>query len=132
MNTYRFFIPLLSALSLMMSGCMWSRVVVNDPAVVERSRAIKEGVTRESELDGILAAKPTLRMPGKNAHTLAYTFSDTKHNGLMLILVNFTRSTTVAETLYVEVDPASGTVKKVHRTEVPEIEWRVRRRVIAP
>lgn len=109
---------------MLMSGCMWSRVVVNDPAVVERSRAIKEGVTRESELDGILAAKPTMRMPGKSAHTLAYTFSDTKHNGLMLIFFNFTRSTTVAETLYVDVDPKTGTVKKVHRPEVPEIEWR--------
>lgn len=41
----------------------------------------------------------------------------------MLIFFNFTRSTTVAETLYVEVDPSDGTVKKVHRPRVPKIGW---------
>jgi hypothetical protein len=105
-------------------GCMWSRVVVNDPSIVGRSRTIKEGVTKEAELEAILSARPTMRMPVGGADLLAYSFSDTKHNGLMLIAFNFTRSTTVAETLYVEIDRATGTVKKVHRPEVPEVSWR--------
>lgn len=106
------------------SGCMWSRVQVNDPTVVDRSHGIKEGVTAESELDAILQSKPTMRMPGNGKETLAYSFSDTKHNGLMLIVVNFTRSTTVAETLYVEVDSDTRKVRKVYRPKTPGIEWR--------
>lgn len=106
------------------SGCMWSRVKVNDPDIVERSHAVMEGETSEDELDGILLAKPTMRMQAGDVTTLAYSFSDTKHNGLMLVLVNFSRSTTLAETLYVDVDRKSGKVKKVHRPRVPEPEWR--------
>lgn len=106
------------------SGCMWSRVKVNDPDIVSRSYSIREGRTAESELDGILKARPTMRIPGKDTRTLAYSFSDTKHNGLMLLVVNFTRSTTIAETLYVDIDPVTGKVKKVHRPDLPAVEWR--------
>lgn len=114
----------LSGLICLASGCMWSRAKVNDPEIVTRSRAIKPGQTKESELDALLQAKPTLQLPGKDVRTLAYSFSDTKHHGLMLILVNFTRSTTVAETLYVEVDPETRVVQNVRRPNLPQIEWR--------
>lgn len=103
---------------------MWSRVKVNDPDIVLRSYSIVEGRTSESELENILLAKPTTRIPAEGFHTLAYSFSDTKQNGLVLVVVNFSRSTTVAETLYVDVDSGTGKVKKVHRPHIPAVEWR--------
>lgn len=113
-----------AAVLSLVSGCMWSRVQVNDTGIVQRSYAVREGVTLEKDLDAILLAKPTMRLPGKDSRTLAYSFSDTKHNGLMLLVVNFTRSTTVSETLYIEIDDRTGKVRKVHRPYVPEVKWR--------
>lgn len=125
MNISRFFIlaPLCMILSAT-TGCMWSRVKVNDPSIVERSHFVKEGTTHEDDLEEILQAKPTMHIPGRESHTLAYSFSDTKHNGLVLILLNFSRSTTIAETLYIDIDTSTRKVKKVHRPQVPTIEWR--------
>lgn len=114
----------LAAAILASPGCMWSRVKVNDPDVVMRSHGIKEGETSEKELESILLAKPTMQIPGKDRRTLAYSFSDTKQNGLILIFANFSRTTTVAETLYVDIDPKSGKVEKVHRPHIPSVEWR--------
>lgn len=114
----------LAAAVLSSPGCMWSRVKVNDPDIVARSHGIKEGETAEKELESILLAKPTMQIPGKDKRTLAYSFSDTKHNGLMLILVNFSRSTTVAETLYVDIDTKTEKAEKVHRPHIPAVEWR--------
>ncbi len=106
------------------SGCMWGRVKVNDPSVVDSARFIKPGSTHISELENILKAQPTLRIPGKDMTLLGYTYSDRKNNGLMLIAVNFMRSTTVTDTLYIEADPATQIVRKVHIPPKRTLEWR--------
>ena len=106
------------------SGCMWGRVKVNDPTVVDSARAIKPGVTHVSELENILKVQPTLRMPGKDMTLLGYTYSDTKNNGLLLIAVNFMRSSTVTDTLYIEADSVTQIVRKVHIPPKRTSEWR--------
>lgn len=106
------------------SGCMWGRVKVNDPSVVDSARSIKPGSTHISELENILNVQPTFRMPGKDMILLGYTYSDTKNNGLMLIAVNFMRSTTVTDTLYIEADPVTQIVRKVHIPPKRTLEWR--------
>ena len=106
------------------SGCMWGRVKVNDPSVVDSARFIKPGSTHISELENILKVQPTFRMPGKEMTLLGYTYSDTKNNGLMLIAVNFMRSTTVTDTLYIEADPVTQIVRKVHIPPERTLEWR--------
>jgi hypothetical protein len=106
------------------SGCMWGRVKVNDPSVVDSARFIKPGSTHMSELENILKVQPTFRMPSKDMTLLGYTYSDTKNNGLMLIAVNFMRSTTVTDTLYIEADPLTQIVKKVHIPPERTLEWR--------
>ena len=106
------------------SGCMWGRVKVNDPTVVDSARAIKPGVTHVSELENILKVQPTLRMPGKDMTLLGYTYSDTKNNGLLLIAVNFMRSSPVTDTLYIEADPVTQIVRKVHIPPKRTPEWR--------
>lgn len=123
-NKKLYIIGAFAAALLTAPGCMWSRVKVNDPDIVARSYSIRVGETSESQLESILMAKPTMRVPGKDSVMLGYSFSDTKHNALTLVVVNFSRSTTVAETLYVEIDPATKKVIRVHRPHVPTIEWR--------
>ena len=106
------------------SGCMWGRVKVNDPSVVDSARFIKPGSTHMSELENILKVQPTFRMPSKDMTLLGYTYSDTKNNGLMLIAVDFMRSTTVTDTLYIEADPVTQIVRKVHIPPKRTLEWR--------
>lgn len=115
-------VPVLAA--LLLEGCMWGRVKVNDDGVADRAAAIRVGVTRGEEVPKILGAQPTMRMPGKTSRVLGYTYADTKSNGLILILFNFTRSTTVAETLYVEIDSATDVVTRVHVPPKRDVEWR--------
>ena len=56
----------------LLSGCMWGGVKVNDPSVVDSARSIKPGSTHISELENILKAQPTLRIPGKDTTLLEY------------------------------------------------------------
>lgn len=107
-----------------LSGCMWSRVRINDPTVADRARAIRSGVTRAEDIVKIIGAQPTMRLPQKDYTLYGYTYGDTKVNGLVLILFNFTRSTTVTDTLYVEVDAKTGVVSQVYYPRHHEIEWR--------
>ena len=111
-------------LALLLSGCMWGRVQMNDPSVLTRAKDIRVGETREEDLARILKAEPQMRLPGRESTLLAYSVGDTKHNGLMLVVVNFSRSTSSLETLYVEVDPQTKVVSAVHIPELREPEWR--------
>ena len=113
-----------AALVSVSAGCMWGRMVVNDPTIADRAAYVRPGVTKADDLRGILRADPSMIMPGKKATTLGYTYSDTKANGLILILFNFTRSQTVAQTMYLEIDPATRVVVKKHVPSKREIEWR--------
>ncbi len=114
----------IAVFTLSFSGCMWGRVKVNDPSVADSARLVKPGATRVSELNNILKMQPTLRMPGKDITLLGYTYSDTKNNGLMLVVVNLMRSETVTDTLYIEADPVTQIVKKVHIPPKRTLEWR--------
>ena len=125
MNRFsRFGIICIAGSFALLSGCMWGRVKVNDPSVADSARSIKPGSTHISELENILKVQPTFRMPGKDMTLLGYTYSDTKNNGLMLIAVNFMRSTTVTDTLYIEADPVTQIVRKVHIPPKRTPEWR--------
>ena len=112
------------ALPLFVGGCMWSRMKVNDPEIVRRAAGVRPGVTRGSDVPRILGAQPTMRMPSKDRGVLGFTYADTKSNGLMLILFNFSRSSTVADTLYVEVDAKTDLVTNIYVPPSREIEWR--------
>lgn len=105
-------------------GCLWNRMKVNDPTVADRAKAIVVGTTKGEELPTLLGAQPTMRMPGKGKLVQGYTYSDTKTGGLMLIIFNFTRSSTDAETLYVEVDAKSDIVTGVYIPPERQVEWR--------
>ncbi len=120
----RIAVLLIFALPLLTSGCMWGRMKINDPEIVRLARNIEPGKTLGSDVPRILGAQPTMRMPGKEYRMLGYTYADTKSNGLMLILFNFTRSSTVAETLYIEVDSKTDVVTRMYIPPTHDLEWR--------
>lgn len=107
-----------------LQGCMWGRMQINDPTIADRVKLIRPGVTRAENLASILGAQPTMRMPGKDRLLLGYTYGDTKANGLVLILFNFSRSTTVTDTLYIEADAKTGVVTAVYPPKKHDVEWR--------
>lgn len=111
-------------LATTLSGCMWGRMQMNDPSIVDRAKAIKPGVTTAVEVPRILGAPPMVRMLGKDAHYYNYTFGDTKNEGLMLIILNFSRTSSYNSTLSIEIDPATQVVREVYLPKVPELEWR--------
>lgn len=116
-------IPVLAG-TLLVEGCMWSRMRINDPSVAERARVIRPGITRADQVADIIGAQPTLRMPQKDYTLFGYTYGDTKSNGLILILFNFTRSTTMTDTLYIETDNETGLVSHVYFPKHHEVDWR--------
>lgn len=97
---------------------------MNDPSIVERAKTIRPGVTKAVEVPRILGAPPMMRLMSKDAHYYNYTFGDTKNQGLMLMVVNFSRTSSYNSTLSVEVDPASGVVREVYLPKIPKLEWR--------
>ena len=114
----------LVSLALMTSGCMWSRARLNDPAIVERARAIRPGVTKAVDLPSVLKAQPTRERRLGNLVTYEYSYSDAKTETFTLILVSFSRTEDVTETLYVETDAATGLVTRVPKLTPHEPEWR--------
>ena len=111
-------------IAVLMSGCVWSRARINDPEILDRARAIRPGVTKAEELPAILKAQPTRKRPEGNLVTYEYSYSDTKSKTFTLILVSFSRTEDVTETLYVETDAATGVVVRVPKLVHHEPEWR--------
>ena len=108
----------------LLSGCIWSRARINDPAIVERAKAIRPGVTKAVDLPTILEVQPTRQRSEGKSVTYEYSYSDAKSETFSLILVTFSRTEDVTETLYVETDAATGLVTRVPKLASREPEWR--------
>ena len=103
---------------------MWSRVRMNDPDIVERARAIRPGVTKAVELQEILRAQPTRKRPEGGSVTYEYSYADSRTKMFSIIILTFSRTENVTETLYIETDAASGVVTRVPKLVRHEPEWR--------
>ena len=108
----------------MASGCMWSRMRMNDPDIVERARAIRPGTTTVADLPRLLNAQPTRKRTAGKVTTFEYSFSDAKTKSFSVILFTWSRTENVTETLYVEADAETGIVTNVPRLNHHEPEWR--------
>ena len=111
-------------LTALAEGCMWSRARLNDPEILERARAIVPGVTKAADLSKLLQAQPTRMHKTGNALVCEYSYADSKTKVFTLILLSFSRTESVTETLYVESDAETGVVTRVPRLVRHEPEWR--------
>jgi len=114
----------LAALMLLAEGCMWSRNRMNDPEIVLRAAAVRPGVTTVAELPTILCAQPTRKTRSGKTVVYEYSYADVKTESLSLIVVNFSRTENVTETLYVETDAETGVVTRIPPLKLHEPEWR--------
>ena len=105
-------------------GCMWSRARLNDPEIVERASAIVPGVTKVADLSRLLQAQPTRLHKQGNDLICEYSYADSKTKVFTLLLLSFSRTESVTETLYIEADAEAGVVTRVPRQRRHEPEWR--------
>lgn len=103
---------------------MWSRVRLNDPEIVERASAIVPGVTKVADLSRLLQAQPTRQHKRGTDLVYEYSYADSKTKVFTLVLLSFSRTESVTETLYVEADAGTGVVTRVPRQRRHEPEWR--------
>jgi len=113
-----------AALACAVSGCMWSRMRMNDAEIADRARVIVPGKTTVAELPRLLDAQPTRKRTVGKTTTLEYSYSDAKSKSFSLILFTWSRTENVTETLYVEADAGTGVVTAVPRLDHREPEWR--------
>ena len=112
------------AMTALADGCTWSRARLNDPEILERASAIVPGVTKVAELPKLLQAQPTRMQRTADKLVCEYSYADSKTKAFTLILLNFSRTESVTETLYVEADAETGVVTRVPRQVRHEPEWR--------
>ena len=117
-------LTMLSAL-LVLPSCSWSRMRMNNSEKNNFYQQLKQVVpekTREDDLPALLTA-PQQIMPQKSGGQLyVYQVGDTKMKGLMLIVVNFSVSNSVSDTIYIYTD--QGIVTKVVSAGYPKkAEW---------
>ena len=111
-------------LAAVLSGCMWSRHRMNDPEIVERAASIRPGVTTVQDLPRLLGAQPTRRRAEGKLVTYEYSFADSKSETFSIVILTFSRTENVTETLYVETDAETGKVVRVPQLISREPEWR--------
>lgn len=112
------------AMAAFAQGCMWSRARLNDPEIVERASAIVPGVTKVADLSRLLQAQPTRLHKQGNDLICEYSYADSKTKVFTLLLLSFSRTESVTETLYIEADAEAGVVTRVPRQRRHEPEWR--------
>jgi len=113
-----------AALTCAVSGCMWSRMRMNDPEIVSRARAIVPGKTTVAELPVLLNAQPTRKRTAGKTTTFEYSYSDAKTKSFSIIIFTWSRTENVTETLYVEADASTGVVTGLPYLDHREPEWR--------
>lgn len=97
---------------------------MNDPEIVLRARSIVPGKTTVDELPRLLNAQPTRRRTMGKTTTLEYSYSDVKTKSFSLVILTWSRTENVTETLYVDANAETGVVASVPRLDHHEPEWR--------
>lgn len=119
---FLFVLPLL-ALCVGTSGCIWNRAKINDPTIVEYVSRIKVGRTPIVQVPHLLGAVPSSITPLSTGDTVhAFSYGDTRTNGLNLILFVFTKTNVSTSAIYVTADD-KGVVKQVVTTPFHAPEW---------
>ena len=118
-----FVLPFAIVLLLLTNGCMWSRARMNDPEIYVRAKAIRPGVTNAKDLPSLLQAQPTRKRLVGDKLTYEYSYSDSKTKMFSILIVTFSRTENVTETLYVDVNSTTGLVTGVPKLRHHEPEW---------
>ena len=102
----------LAAAAFVVPGCVFHKVQVNDPQLAVKAKTVVPGVTRESELKGILGVEPTSFITLKDGgRLLTYAYGLSKTGGLNLIIFSTQKTNSGLDTAFIMVR-ADGVVQK--------------------
>jgi len=115
-----------TAVLMATSGCMWSRVRMNDAEandMVIRSQKIQPGQTSNAELLRIMGTAPNTVTPLRDGRQLyAYHVADSKTKGFSLILVSFSKTNSRTDSVFFLVNQ-SGVVEAAYRGKPENVPW---------
>jgi hypothetical protein len=107
----------------MSSGCLWSRVKINDTDAPAKARTIRPGTTTASELVKTMGAPPNSIIPLKNNRTIfIYNSSDSKQKGFNIIILGISKTNTRTSSTYFLINE-NAIVEKVSTAKPGNVEW---------
>lgn len=108
------------------SGCMWSRVRVNEAEnndLILRSQKIQPGQTRNADLLRIMGTAPNTVTPLRDGRQLyAYHVVDSKTKGFSLILISFSKTNSRTDSVFFLVNQ-SDIVEAAYRGKPEDVPW---------
>jgi hypothetical protein len=108
------------------SGCMWSRVRVNEAEnndLILRSQKIQPGQTRNADLLRIMGTAPNTVTPLRDGRQLyAYHVADSKTKGFSLILISFSKTNSRTDSVFFLVNQ-SDIVEAAYRGKPEDVPW---------
>ena len=108
---------------LLSSGCLWSRVKINDTDFPVKARMVKSNVTTAKDVLKIMGQPPNSVISLKNGrHVYVYNSADSKTKGLNLIFIIITKTNSRADSTYFLIN-ADGVVESVSTAKPGELPW---------
>lgn len=108
---------------LLNSGCIWSRVKVNDTNMASKALSIRPGETKANELIRNMGQPPSSIIPLKNGKTVyVYNSSESKKKGFNLIIIAISKTNVRSDSTYFLIN-AEGVVEKVSSAKPGELPW---------
>ena len=108
---------------LLSSGCIWSRVKMNDTNIASKALSIRPGETKANELIRKMGQPPNSIIPLKNGKSVfVYNSSESKKKALNLFIIVISKTNARSDSTYFLVD-AAGVVEKVSSAKLGELPW---------
>ena len=108
---------------LLSSGCLWSRVKVNDTSFPEKARTVKPNVTTAKDVLKTMGQPPNSVISLKNGrHVYVYNSSESKTKGLNLLFLIISKTNTRSDSTYFLISKA-GIVESVSYAKPGELSW---------
>jgi len=123
MHIKTFFTVICLSALLMNSGCLWTRVKVNDIEQTTKAREVKPNVTTSKELLKIMGQPPNSVIVLKNGrHVYVYNSSDTKTKGLNLLVLIISKTNSRSDSTYFLINN-TGIVESVTSSQNGQLPW---------
>ena len=108
---------------LLNSGCLWSRMKMNDTNMASKALSIRPGETKANELIRNMGQPPNSIIPLKSGKTVyIYNSSESKKKGFNAIIIAISKTNARTDSTYFLINEA-GVVEKVSSSKPGELPW---------
>lgn len=115
---------MLIILTLIFSGCVFTRQKINIENFHSKAEQVEAGKTKARELAAILGGPPNAILPmeeGKEVYV--YTFGDGKTKGLNLIIFGVTKTNLGLDSAYFFINENKVVEEKIVSTNSKDVPW---------